>query len=94
LIVGLIFKSINDEWDKDLSKAVVLGGMICMNIGVFFLFFISEKHYVNEEEVKEKKEVKKSNVKADIGDGMFNSVLVGTLCHKILSSLTLMGVRY
>lgn len=42
---------------------------------------------------KEKKE-KKSKVVADIGDGVVNPVLIGTVVWKLISSLTLMGVRY
>lgn len=63
-----------------------------MNIGCYFLLFISEKHYINESGTKEKKE-NKSKVVANIGDGLFNSVLIGAVVHKLISSLTLMGVR-
>jgi len=48
---------------------------------------------VNERGEKEKKEVK-SKVVADIGDGVVNAVLIGTVVWKLISSLTLMGVRY
>lgn len=48
---------------------------------------------MNEEGVKEKKEGKKTVSTAKVGTGMFNSILIGTMIHKLVSSLTLMGVR-
>lgn len=43
--------------------------------------------------MKEKKETKKTVSTCVVGNNMFNSILIGAMIHKLLSSLTLMGVR-
>lgn len=71
-----------------------------MNFGCIFLLFISEDHQVDNE-VSIDKNKKDTEVKANtntnnipLEDNLYNPVLISAMVHKVLSGLTMMGVKY
>lgn len=103
--MALVFKFVGDEWEKSLCQTVVLGGMISMNFGLIFLFFVSEDYYVHEEDVKNKNDTntkiktidKNSTIEKPVhkyGSQLWNPALISILIHKVISGSTMMGVRY
>lgn len=89
LVVALIFKFVKDEWDIQLCKSVILMGFVFMNTALFALLGISEHAYEKKITTNEDKKLIES-----VGGGFFNKVLYSIFVHKIIGTVSMMGIRY
>jgi len=89
LVVALIFKFVKDEWDIELCKTIVLSGMAAMNVAIFVLLGVREDSFTKKQSFTEDKKLV-----AEVGGGFFNKVLYSILCHKIIGTVSMMGLRY